>query len=199
MNIIRFFNYCFPTYYGNPIDDPCNLIIEAPEEHYAVTGSKYIITRFNNERVTKPSFSSVASWFSSSPSYVRGSLQCMVVSSNDALYMRPDCIFKRLPDGRKELCFLLCTTGSHEYGVYRFYNRDYKAFVTYDFITDTKHPIFNGIKHHVLRSIDHLKIEAMESLDSFVSNPASPTSLDYQTDISNFLKSDDVQQYIREY
>ena len=75
----------------------------------------------------------------------------------------------------------------------------YVAHLSKQFILDTKTIWYNGIKNQILgyaEGVYDLKIVVEDDIDKYIVNLPRPTSINYQDDISKFLKSEEAYEYV---
>lgn len=75
----------------------------------------------------------------------------------------------------------------------------YVAHLSKQFILDTKTIWYNGIKSQILsyaEGVYDLKIVVEDDIDKYIVNLPRPTSINYQYDISKFLKSEEAYEYL---
>lgn len=119
------------------------------------------------------------------------------IGTHYPVFLKGDCAFE-IVGGRKKLMYIILIRNTEVFSP----EPPYTAFLSWDFVVDTKHPIYNGLKSRIFQPLinDHvMDLVVLKDLDGFLAKVKIPDSLDYQDDISKFLKSEEVIRYIDEH
>jgi len=191
MNIYRFINSSIGASYDSTdsvlyIKCPYDCVLDSSrqQEH-----PKFYPLRILSTVETKTSFSSAAGSITGSSILVK---RIKIGKSDKEVYVHPVIGMERDSSGHFHIIYII---GKSIQGT------GHIAHLSKQFILDTKTIWYNGIKSQILSYVgaDYygLKIVVEDDIDKYIVSLPKPTSINYQDDISKFLKSEEAYEYIR--
>ena len=197
MNIYSFLYSSDADNFLSPLAHAYDSIICIPDnlmpEYTCINGATYIPIMIQ-ESYRLASFQSVVSKICRS---YRSGFSKFEIGAHCPVFLKADCAFE-IVGGRKKLMYVILRRNTEVFSP----EPSYTTFLSWDFVTDTKHPIYNGLKSKIFQPLinDHrMDLVVWKDLDDFLAKVKTPDNLDYQDDISKFLKSEEVIRYIDEH
>ena len=189
MNVYRFLNSSIDSTYSSKdsvlyirCPDDCVLDSSGHRAH-----PKFYPIVISNIVETKSSFPSAASFITGSSLFAR---RIKIGKSDKEVYAHPVIGMERDSSGHFHIIYIIGKATQ---------DAGYVAHLSKQFILDTKTIWYNGIKNQILgyaEGVYDLKIVVEDDIDKYIVNLPRPTSINYQDDISKFLKSEEAYEYI---
>ena len=174
----------------------CDFFLKSPEPGIPIAASYddeydtgYIPVIFSNEVIEKSSFSSA---YNAIYAYYNGlTYKVKIGKSDKILYVNSRYAFEKNSVTKEyHLMYLMCNEANRAHANV--------AYLSPEFIYDTKTSWYTGFKTHVLghlsRTRDLITV-VNNNLDSCIVKEPAPKSIDYVDDIQKFLKSDAALEY----
>lgn len=188
MNVYRFINSSIEFVYNS---NDSVLYIRCPDDCVLDSFTRQAHPKFypviiSNTVETKSSFPSAAGSISGSSIIVK---RIKIGKSDKEVYVHPVIGMERDSSGNFHIIYII---GKSIQGAC------HVAHLSKRFVLDTKTIWYNGIKSQILSYAEGcgLKIVVEDDIDKYIVNLPRPTSINYQDDISKFLKSEEAYEYI---
>lgn len=191
MNIYRFINSSIESSYDSTnsvlyIKCPDDCVLDSFRQR---AHPKFYPIRISNTVETKLSFPSAAGSISGTSIFAH---RIKIGKSDKEVYVHPVIGMERDSSGHFHIIYII---GNAVQGT------GYVAHLSKRFILDTKTIWYNGIKSQILSYAEQdyygLKMVVEDDIDKYIVSLPKPTSINYQDDISKFLKSEEAYEYIR--
>lgn len=189
MNIFRFINSSLDCKYNSKASvlyikcpDDCVLDSSRQQRH-----PKFYPVTISNAVETKLSFPSAAGSITGCSILVH---RMKIGKSDKDVYVHPVIGMERDSSGHFHIIYIIGKATQ---------DAGYVAHLSKQFILDTKTIWYNGIKNQILgyaEGVYDLKIVVEDDIDKYIVNLPRPTSINYQDNISKFLKSEEAYEYV---